>query len=59
MNNYTVTWTIDLEANSPVDAARKALEIQRDPGSIATFFTVMGNLSSKTIDVDLEDYLSE
>jgi hypothetical protein len=37
---YTVTWTIDVTASSPVDAARQALEIQRDPGSEATVFEV-------------------
>jgi hypothetical protein len=37
---YSVTWTIDLDAESPEDAARKALEIHRDPESIATHFIV-------------------
>ena len=37
---FTVTWTIDLDAKSPRDAAKKALEIQRDPDSIATCFEV-------------------
>ena len=37
---YRVTWTIDLDADSPEDAARKALAIQRDPDSWATHFTV-------------------
>lgn len=31
---------IEVEADSPGDAARHALEIQRDPESIATAFTV-------------------
>ena len=37
---YRVIWTIDLEADSPEDAARKALAIQRDPDSWATHFEV-------------------
>ena len=37
---YRVIWTIDLEADSPEDAARIALAIQRDPGSWATHFEV-------------------
>ena len=37
---YTVTWTIELEAESIEDAAQKALEIQRDPDSLATHFIV-------------------
>ena len=38
--NYYVTWSIELEATSPKAAAEMALEIQRDPTSIATVFTV-------------------
>ncbi|MFH1739847.1 MAG: hypothetical protein ABIH23_12620 [bacterium] len=37
---YHVTWIIDLDAESFEDAARLALEIQRDPSSIATVSTV-------------------
>lgn len=41
---YQVTWTIDIDADSHEDAARKALEIQRDPDSIALVFeTVLKN----------------
>ena len=36
--NYRVVWEIDIEANSPEEAARQALEIQRDPGSTAHVF---------------------
>lgn len=38
--DYRVYWTIDLDATDPVDAARQALAIQRDPDSSATVFTV-------------------
>ena len=38
--NYYVTWSIEIEATSPKVAAEMALEIQRDPESIATIFTV-------------------
>ena len=38
--NYYVTWSIELEATSPKAAAEMALEIQRDPESIATVFVV-------------------
>lgn len=37
---YKLTWKIDIEAESPEEAALKALEIQRDPDSIATIFDV-------------------
>ena len=38
--DYHVSWDIDLVADSPMDAARQALRIQRDRDSIATVFDV-------------------
>lgn len=40
MKTYRVLWEIDLDAESPSEAARQAVEIQRDPESVATAFTV-------------------
>ena len=41
MPDYRVTWVIDIfDAASPRAAAKHALEIQRDPESTATVFTV-------------------
>ena len=37
---YRVTWIIDLDAESFEDAAQKAVEIQRDPDSLATHLIV-------------------
>ena len=37
---YLVTWTIDIEADTPEQAAVAALEIQRDPESCALVFGV-------------------
>jgi hypothetical protein len=37
---YRVVWEIDIEADSPLAAAKEALAIQRDPQSIATVFLV-------------------
>lgn len=37
---YKVKWVIDIDADSPVEAARKALAVQRDPESTATIFDV-------------------
>lgn len=54
MKNYLVEWYIDVEAESPQEAAEKALEIQRDPDSIATVFTVSDGDSS-TVNVDLSE----
>lgn len=38
--DYTVTWTIDVPAESPKEAAKKAAWIQRDKGSGALVFQV-------------------
>lgn len=40
MKSYRVTWSIDLDAESPKTAAEAALRMQRDETSIATFFEV-------------------
>ena len=53
MNAYTVTWTIDCEADTPEDAAQQALEIQRDAMSEATFFDVTHLASNNTVGVEL------
>lgn len=37
---YHVMWEIDIEADSQEEAARIALDIQRNPESAATVFTV-------------------
>jgi hypothetical protein len=51
---YFVTWEIDIEAETPIEAAQKALEIQRRPGSIANVFDVTDEAGEKTR-VDLEE----
>lgn len=50
---YKVTWTIVLDADSPEEAARQALEIHRDHDSWATHFEVR-EPNGKTHAVDLE-----
>lgn len=52
MNAYVVHWVIDIEADTPEDAARKALAIHRNPNSIATVFTVT-DATGKSEDFDL------
>jgi hypothetical protein len=49
---YKVSWTIDLDAGSPEEAARQALEIHRDPESWATHFEVRDG-TGQVCDVDL------
>ena len=42
MARFKVRWTMDFEGDylTPEEAAKKALETQRDPESIAAFFQV-------------------
>ena len=51
---YRVLWAIDLAANSPIEAARQALRIQRDLESIATVFDLTddGGITER---IDLDD----
>lgn len=53
MTEFYVEWSISLKADSPEEAAKQALLIQRDPSRLATVFTVIGD--GKTVQVDLED----
>lgn len=56
MSTFRVTWRIDLDAETPYEAARKALAIQRDPASIATCFQVRGRSGSrKALHIDLSE----
>lgn len=41
MPNFKVTWEIEVDAETPLEAAQQALEIQRDPESIAWDFMVV------------------
>jgi hypothetical protein len=61
MNSYLVTWRIDIEADTPLDAAREALRIQRKTDSIATVFTVNEHKGEPLdardgIEIDLEGF---
>lgn len=51
---YQATWQINVDAETPVDAAKTALEIQRDPTSTATVFTVVSD-TGKSTEVDLQE----
>lgn len=51
MRTFLVYWEMDIEAETPVEAARKALAIHRDPDSIATVFEVRGPRSSVQVDL--------
>ena len=51
--SYRVRWEIDIDARSVTEAAKKALEIQRDPDSTALFFDVTDNVANNWVGVDL------
>lgn len=53
MTDYRLVWEIDIDAASPLEAAKEALAVMRDPSSIATVFDVF--TLEKQIRVDLED----
>jgi hypothetical protein len=60
MAQYKVTWEIDIEAENPTEAAKIALEIQRDKGSEAVAFSVCNPDTGKEIEfVDLIDEVTE
>lgn len=49
---YCVRWEIDVQADSPREAAEQALEIQRRRDSTATVFEVVGpDGTSETVDL--------
>lgn len=43
MPEYLVTWAINLDADSPEDAAEQARLYQTDPDTLATVFYVLEN----------------
>ena len=55
MTEYTVTWMQVISADSPVDAAEKALKIQRNPESTAIIFDVYNIRTCELRTVDLYD----
>lgn len=55
MTHYRVTWQIDIEADTPEEAAQEALRIQRDPDSIATLFEVFYQDGELVARVDLSE----
>ncbi len=54
MNEYLIEWVIQLEADSPADAASQALGIVRDDCSTATVFFVTGPDGAR-LTIDAED----
>ncbi len=57
--SYLVSWDIDIDADSPEEAAQMAREIQLDPESFATIFMVKDKSTGKAITVDTLDRTCE
>ncbi len=53
MTDYSVEWRIEIPADTPEEAARQALRVQRDPGSMATVFHLYTEDAAEAIEVDL------
>jgi hypothetical protein len=55
---YLVEWRIDIEADSPREAAEEAFRIMQEPDTSATCFDVIekdGDGSSTYVDLSIED----
>lgn len=57
MDGYYVTWTKEIIASSPEEAARKARAMQRDPEASAKVFAVHSN--ARTVSVELSGETSQ
>jgi hypothetical protein len=58
MKTYIVTWEIDIDANSPRAAAKKARKIMLDKDSLATVFEVqeVDKNDAPLVTLDLSDH---
>jgi hypothetical protein len=59
MKTYLVTWQIDIEADSPEEAAAQALIIQRDTESTASVFEVLETddlIGHAPVTIDLDGF---
>ena len=55
MNDYLVSWEIELRAESPKAAAQKAWKIIHAADSSANVFTVHGGEQEEPTQIDLEE----
>jgi len=56
MPAYLVEWSIDIDAETPEEAAKLALEIQRDPESQGLFFEVTDDGKGWVAVIQLSEY---
>ena len=56
--SYRVTWEIDSEAETPLEAAKEAFRHMQEPGTTANFFTVREQRKyARSVIVDLQEEL--
>jgi hypothetical protein len=55
MSEYKVSWEININANSPLNAAKEALIIMQDTGSIANQFYIQDEETEDIFSVDLDE----
>lgn len=55
MKEYLVTWVIDIDADTPEEAAAQALICQRDNQSTATIFEVIDKETKELTIVDFNE----
>jgi hypothetical protein len=54
MTSYRVSWAVDVDADTPEEAARLTLAMQRDPAGIATVFDVQPEQGGPAARIDLD-----
>ena len=51
---YSITWKVQIDGDSPIDAAHNAFLMQQDKESTATCFTVKNETTGETTEIDLQ-----
>lgn len=59
MPSYYVSWDIQVDADSPEDAALQALDTHRDPESTATVFLVTDEDTNATVLIDTYEIVEQ
>lgn len=59
MPEYRVTWEMDIEADTPQDAAKQARQYQLDPTAIVGVFDVRDHATGAQHRVDLDELAGE
>jgi hypothetical protein len=56
MPSFHVVWEVDVEADTPLEAAREASSMMTDPESTAVVFSVTGpDAAADTVTIDFHD----